>query len=114
MPRPQFVRGLLALFPPGPKGSPIRATSGVDTLGSSAGLGAERSPQRLGHELRLQASAQEEGEAPGWKQFPSGVPHPPARPVAVWINPPKTRAMDGTSVLAAMFLTTRDARISCL
>jgi hypothetical protein len=40
MPRPQFVRGLLALFPRGPKGSPFRATSGVDTLGSSAGLGA--------------------------------------------------------------------------
>jgi putative transposase len=24
------------------------------------------------------------------ERFPSGAPHPPARPVEVWINPPKT------------------------
>src|SRR5437867_11264655 len=28
------------------------------------------------------------------ERFPAGRPHPPARPVEVWINPPKTRATE--------------------
>jgi putative transposase len=28
------------------------------------------------------------------ERFPAGLPHPPARPVEVWINPPKTRATE--------------------
>ncbi len=28
------------------------------------------------------------------ERFPGGVPQPPARPTAVWINPPKTRATE--------------------
>jgi putative transposase len=28
------------------------------------------------------------------ERFPAGVPHPPARPTAVWINPPKPRAIE--------------------
>ena len=27
------------------------------------------------------------------ERFPRGVPHPPARPTAVWINPPATRGL---------------------
>ncbi len=34
-------------------------------------------------------------------RFPAGRPHPPARPVEVWINPPKTRATEETRGLAA-------------
>jgi putative transposase len=30
------------------------------------------------------------------ERFPAGLPHPPARPVEVWINPPKTRATKET------------------
>ena len=30
------------------------------------------------------------------ERFPAGVPHPPGRPVEVWINPPKTRATEET------------------
>lgn len=26
------------------------------------------------------------------ERFPAGLPHPPARPMEVWINPPKTLA----------------------
>jgi hypothetical protein len=35
------------------------------------------------------------------ERFPAGLPHPPARPVEVWINPPKTRATEETRGLAA-------------
>jgi hypothetical protein len=28
------------------------------------------------------------------ERFPAGQPHPPTRPVEVWINPPKTRATE--------------------
>ncbi len=35
------------------------------------------------------------------ERFPSGAPHPPARPVEVWINPSKTRATEETRGLAA-------------
>ena len=35
------------------------------------------------------------------ERFPAGLPHPPARPVEVWINPPKTRATEETPGLAA-------------
>ena len=28
------------------------------------------------------------------ERFPGGVPQPPARPTAVWINPPKPRAIE--------------------
>ena len=35
------------------------------------------------------------------ERFPSGAPHPPARPVEVWINPPKTRATEETRGRAA-------------
>ena len=28
------------------------------------------------------------------ERFPAGRPHPPARPVEVWINPPKIRATE--------------------
>jgi hypothetical protein len=30
------------------------------------------------------------------ERFPAGLPHTPARPVEVWINPPKTRATEET------------------
>jgi putative transposase len=36
------------------------------------------------------------------ERFPAGAPHPPACPVEVWINPPKTRATAETSGLAAI------------
>jgi putative transposase len=42
------------------------------------------------------------------ERFPSGAPHPPARPVEVWINPPTTRETEETRRLAAMSLTTCD------
>jgi putative transposase len=35
------------------------------------------------------------------ERFPSGAPHPPARPAEVWINPPRTRATEETSGRAA-------------
>ena len=35
------------------------------------------------------------------ERFPDGLPRPPARPVEVWINPPKTRATEETRGLAA-------------
>src|SRR3990172_3518039 len=35
------------------------------------------------------------------ERFPAGLPHPPARPVEVWINPPKTRATEKTRGPAA-------------
>jgi hypothetical protein len=35
------------------------------------------------------------------ERFPAGLLHSPARPVEVWINPPKTRAMEETRGLAA-------------
>jgi putative transposase len=34
------------------------------------------------------------------ERFPAGPPQPPARPVEVWINPPKTRATEKTRGLA--------------
>ena len=34
------------------------------------------------------------------ERFPAGQPQPPARPVAVWINPPKTRATQEGSYIA--------------
>jgi hypothetical protein len=34
------------------------------------------------------------------ERFPVGPPQPPALPVEVWINPPKTRATEETRVLA--------------
>jgi putative transposase len=34
------------------------------------------------------------------ERFPAGQPHPPARPVEVWINPPKTRATEEPRGLA--------------
>ena len=42
------------------------------------------------------------------ERFPAGLPHPPARPAEVWINPPKTRATEGTldsPQLAAVLLS---------
>jgi len=35
------------------------------------------------------------------ERFPAGLPQPPARPEAVWINPPKSSATEGTRGLAA-------------
>ena len=35
------------------------------------------------------------------ERFPAGLPHPPARPGEVWINPPKTRATEEAHGLAA-------------
>ena len=35
------------------------------------------------------------------ERFPTGLPHPPARPVEVWINPPETRTTEETRGLAA-------------
>jgi len=35
------------------------------------------------------------------ERFPAGWPHPPARPVEVWINPPKARATEEARGLAA-------------
>jgi putative transposase len=35
------------------------------------------------------------------ERFPSGLPHPPPRPVEVWINPPKAAATEETRTLAA-------------
>ncbi len=35
------------------------------------------------------------------ERFPAGLPHPPARPVEVWINPPKARATEETHGPAA-------------
>ncbi len=35
------------------------------------------------------------------ERFPAGLPHPPACPVEVWINPPKTRMTDATPGFAA-------------
>ena len=35
------------------------------------------------------------------ERFLAGLPHPPARPVEVWINPPKTRVTEETHGLAA-------------
>ena len=34
------------------------------------------------------------------ERFPAGLPHPPARPVEVWITPPKTRATEEARGLA--------------
>ena len=34
------------------------------------------------------------------ERFPAGLPHSPARPVEVWINPPKTRTTEETRGLA--------------
>ena len=42
------------------------------------------------------------------ERFPRGLPRPPARPEAVWINPPKPPATEETRGLAAVSLTTRD------
>jgi hypothetical protein len=51
------------------------------------------------------------------ERFSAGLPHPPARPVKVWINPPKARATEeargfaatrGGVILAAVSLTTPD------
>jgi len=35
------------------------------------------------------------------ERFPAGLPHPPPRPVEVWINPPKAAATEETRTLAA-------------
>src|SRR5262249_46022680 len=35
------------------------------------------------------------------ERFLFGAPHPPARPLEVWINPPETRPREGTSGVAA-------------
>ena len=35
------------------------------------------------------------------ERFPAGLPHPPAPPLEVWINPPKTRATEETRGLVA-------------
>ena len=46
------------------------------------------------------------------ERFPAGPPQPPALPVEVWINPPKTRATEetrGLATLAAVSLTARDS-----
>jgi len=46
-------------------------------------------------------------DGPGIRSDSSaGLPHPPARPVEVWINPLETRA---TERLAAVSLTARDS-----
>jgi len=47
------------------------------------------------------------------ERFLSGAPHPPARPVELWINPPVTQPREETSgawQLAAVSLIIRDLR----
>jgi len=41
------------------------------------------------------------------ERFPAGLPHPPARPLEVWINSPKTRGTE-----AASCATTREPAVS--
>ena len=41
------------------------------------------------------------------ERFPSGLPHPPGRPVEVWINPPKISAPLQTSSAIPLSLLAR-------
>src|SRR6266851_3812811 len=43
------------------------------------------------------------------ERFPAGPPHPPACPMEVWINPPKTRATEETG--GAVLDHTRPAQL---
>jgi putative transposase len=42
------------------------------------------------------------------ERFPAGLPHPPARPVEVWINPPKISAPLQTSSVIPLAVLARD------
>jgi putative transposase len=49
---------------------------------------------RAEHRLAVRATVLATAYAAHPERFPAGRPHPPARPLEVWINPPKPRATE--------------------
>ena len=49
---------------------------------------------RAGQRVAARATVLATAYAAHPERFPAGRPHPPARPVEVWINPPKLRATE--------------------
>jgi putative transposase len=62
----------------------------VDTLFRPADVHHGVAEQRSAARATVLATAYAEHP----ERFPAGRPHPPARPVEVWINPPKPRATE--------------------